>query len=230
MQSQIQRRGGGGLLSQSQSRVDLDMLTEQRKALQEQAEQLTGRRNVLFAQLRNTTDQGARGALESRMSEIDGRLASLDNQVAKLNDQISEAMGRVRTTSPTPGPSPTRVFVEPRVISQTTIPPFEFAGRSRGADMRDVAGFMAAEAVVLALIGVGFWQFGLRRLRARFERVERSVADQSSQLNQLQQSADVIGLEVERISEGQRYVAKVLGEGAAVDRGLIREQPERHRG
>jgi cell division protein FtsB len=230
MRVQVQRRSSGGLLGQTQSRADLDLLTEQRKALQEQAEQLSERRNVLFAQARNTPEGSAsRRELESRMSEIDGRLATLDNQVAKLNDQISEAMGRVRAAPSIRTPSPAPVVVDiPR--PQISIPPFEFGPRSRGPDMREVAGIMAAEAVVLALIGVAFWQFGLRRLRARFEQVERSVGDQSSQLNQLQQSVDVIGVEVERISEGQRYVAKVIGEGAPVARGLVREQPERQRG
>jgi hypothetical protein len=34
-------------------------------------------------------------------------------------------------------------------------------------------------------------------------------------MDQLQTAVDAIALEVERISEGQRYVTKVLGEGAA---------------
>lgn len=77
--------------------------------------------------------------------------------------------------------------------------------------MRQIGGIMAAEAIALALIGVVFFRIGMRRMRERFERM---FTQQSSQMNQLQQAVDVIGLEVERISEGQRYVAKMLTEGS----------------
>lgn len=48
-----------------------------------------------------------------------------------------------------------------------------------------------------------------RRCRAKFS---RAVPDNSLRFEQLQQSVDVIALEVERIAEGQRYVTKVLNE------------------
>lgn len=207
MQQRTQRRGE----AVAQSRADLEMLSAQRGELQEQARQLAERRNVLFSQARNMPVGAARGELESRMSEIDARLARLDDQIARLNDRIVEAMGRVGAT---PGP----VVVDvPRVnVPQISIPPFNFP-RQRGPDMREVGGIMAAEAVMLALIGLAFWRFGMRRMRHHFE---RAFANQANQLNQLQQAVDVIGVEVERISEGQRYVAKVLVEGSPGASGL----------
>jgi len=61
-------------------------------------------------------------------------------------------------------------------------------------------------ATVHSLLAVLF-ALGAQRLMAR----QRSPADQN-RLDQLQQSVDVVALEVERISEGQRYVTRLLDE------------------
>lgn len=202
-----------------QTRSTVDLLTEQRHALQQQVEQLSSRRNLLYAQFRNMRDGPARGELESRMSEIDGRLSRLDGQIERLNDQITEAMAG--------GGGDGRVAVEaPRTIrGQISVPPVNFPGQ-RGPDMREIGGIMAAEAVALVLIGLAFWRFGMRRMRQQFE---RAIGSQSSQLEQLQQAVDVIGVEVERISEGQRYVARVLSEGSPPARVLVPQQLDRER-
>lgn len=202
-----------------QTGPDVEMLTEQRHALQQQVEQLLSRRNLLFAQFRNTGEGRARGELESRMSEIDGRLSRLDDQIEHLNAQITQAMSG--------GSGGERVAVEvPRVVrGQISVPPVIFPGQ-RAPDMREIGGIMAAEAVALVLIGLAFWRFGMRRMR---QQVERAIGKQSGQLDQLQQAIDVIGVEVERISEGQRYVAKVLGEGSAPAARVLQQQQARER-
>jgi cell division protein FtsB len=191
----------------AQARAELDMLTAQRAELQGQLQQLAGRRDQLFAQSHTTPDGRARGELESRMAEIDARSAKIDGQIQGLNDRIVEAMSRVG--------SPTQVIVDvPRVnVPQISIPPFEGIGfRQRGPDMRQMGGMMAAEAFVLAAIGLVFWRMSVRRMRDQFDRM---FAQQSTQMSQLQQAVDVIGIEVERISEGQRYVAKMVTDGSA---------------
>lgn len=195
------------------SRGEIEMLSDQRRDLQRQAEELSQRRNVLFAQSRTMSEGPARQEIESRMSEIDARLSRLDGQIDRLNEQISEAIQG--------GSAPVVVNV-PRA-PQITIPPMTF-GRQRGPDMREIAGIMAAEAVVLALIGLAFWRFGMRRMREGFE---RAFTNQTAKLNELQQAMDVIGIEVERISEGQRYVAKVLSEGAPAAKALAHQQHDR---
>ena len=191
------------------------MLTMQRGELQSQLEQLAHRRNQLFAQS-HTSDGPARRELESRMREIDARSSRIDGQIQQLNDRIVEAMGRVRSGE---------AVVEPRVnVPQITIPPFEggFPFRQRGPDMRQVGAFLAVEAVVLTLVGLMFWRIGMKRMREQFERM---FTQQAAQMNQLQQAVDVIGIEVERISEGQRYVAKVLTDGSAPAMPVGRKEP-----
>lgn len=86
---------------------------------------------------------------------------------------------------------------------------------------------MGPEAMVIAnmvigglfLTAIGFagaWM----RTRERALRAELSNGKQSgdadARLDRLQQSVDAIAVEVERISEGQRFTAKLLAERAAV--------------
>ena len=201
-----------------------ELLTEQRHELQRQAEELSQRRNVLVAQHRNMGDSPARRELETRMSEIDARLSRLDAQIDRLNEQISEAI-----QGGGGGGSNAPVIVDvPRIVrgvqGQISVPPFN-TQRQRQQDMRQIAGVMAAEAVAFALIGIAFWRFGMRRMRQSFD---RAFSNQAGQLTQLQHAVDVIGIEVERISEGQRYVAKVLSEGSPAAKALA-QQPERER-
>ncbi len=70
-------------------------------------------------------------------------------------------------------------------------------------------------ATVHSLLAVLF-ALGAARLMVR-----QGPATGQSRLDQLQQSVDVIALEVERISEGQRYVTKILDEQLrpSIDRG-----------
>jgi cell division protein FtsB len=193
------------------------MLTAQRDELQDQLQLLSDRRSQLFAQFRTMPEGPARHELEMRMNEIDTRSSRLDGQIQAMNDRIVEAMGRVGTSGPV-------IVNVPRGAGpQISIPPFEGPGfrmRGPGPDMREVGGMMAAEAVALVLIGVVAWRFGMKRMREQFDRV---FTQQAAQMNQLQQAVDVIGIEVERISEGQRYVAKMLNDGSPVAMPVARK-------
>jgi cell division protein FtsB len=180
----------------------------QRSELKSQLKDLNRRRNELDEQRHVASSPAARSGLEARIAEIDARTARIDQQILSLDDQIATATaeyGAIRAGRP-------EVVVQPGQIRipEIPMPPMNF-GRSRGIAGRDVAVFMGLEAVLLGAMGVLFWRMGLKRMREQFERM---FVSQSQQLNQLQQAVDVIGIEVERISEGQRYVAKVLSDGS----------------
>src|SRR5688572_14993173 len=165
-----------------QSRAELDMLTSQRSELQNQLKQLAQRRNQLDEQRHVAPSAQARAQIEARIAELDARSARIDDQIQGLNDRVVEAMGRVA--------SPGQVVVTVPKIQEVRIPPFEGPFGRRGPDM-PIAGIMAAEAVALVLIGVVAWRFGMKRMREQFDRV---FAQQASQMNQLQQAVDVIGI------------------------------------
>lgn len=190
---------------QAQVQGELDGLIRQRGELQSQLGALSERRNQLFAQSITATTPAAKAELDARIAEIDGRSARLDRQIQTLNERITETMGRLNS----PGE---RIVNIPRIVQgqRIEIPSIQIPPIRRGPDIRQIGGFMIAEAMVLALIGVLFWRMGVKRLHAQFERM---VSSQSQQLAQLQHAVDTVAIEVERISEAQRYVAKVLTEG-----------------
>jgi len=78
----------------------------------------------------------------------------------------------------------------------------------------DVATFAQVCVVIVSLVGslcaIGvLMAFAMKRLKRKTSPTLDS-ADQ--RLEQLQQSVDAIAIEVERISEGQRFVTKLLSE------------------
>ena len=204
MQGRPTFRRGPTQATQAQN-AQLDMLNAQRSELRAQVGELASRRGQLFAELQQTPADGDKSQIQARLREIDARAARLDEQIAGLNDRIAEEMGKVGSNR--------QVIVEaPRVVPQITIPPFNFQQRDRGPNLRQLTGIMAGEALTLLLVGFAFWGFGMRRMRRQFERMFDS---HGSQLTQLQNAIDTVAVEVERISEGQRFVAKALSDGAA---------------
>jgi hypothetical protein len=154
--------------------------------LRAQLKELTQRRNELQAQ--RSSLSGARGAeLDARIAAIDQRSGQIEAQLFVINDQIAANLaGRPVTTT------------------QTTLPPPPFeSGRGRRGDVREPL------AVFMAVVFVGV--FGWRMIRNRFV-PRRPQVENSAQMAQLQNSMDAIAIEVERISEAQRYTAKLLNE------------------
>jgi len=190
-------------LNRAQITGELNALQVQRGELESQMGQLSRRRNQLDEQRHVAPSAAARTRIEAQIAELDARTARLDAQIMGLNDRISTAMGRLAELP---------MGADPIVrIPEIRIPDFQIPPGRRGPDMREIGGIMAAEAVALALIGVVFWRWGMRRMRDQFERM---FSAQTQQLTQLQQAMDTVAVEVERISEAQRYVAKVLTEGS----------------
>jgi hypothetical protein len=85
--------------------------------------------------------------------------------------------------------------------------------------------FNAVMITATLLVGAVLLWRGLRRL---LRKKTPPKADASSPLHQLQQSIDVIAVEVERIAEAQRYMAKRVDERIGV-LGAGEAQPVSHR-
>jgi hypothetical protein len=76
---------------------------------------------------------------------------------------------------------------------------------------------------IVALICVAASAIGIPIARAYARRIERGSRDSSvppelqSRLERMEQALDSIAIEVERISEGQRFTTKLLAERAKAD-------------
>jgi hypothetical protein len=199
-------QGGQG----PQTRADLDALVAQRQELRDQARDLSRRRNQLDEQQHVTSDPGAKQALQARMRDIDVRSARIESDLLRLDERIADAIARgVNVDQPQQPQQPQAIISIPPI----NIPEF---GPPRGVDPDLLVGALVGEALAFVMVGVVIFQLGWKRIRAQ---LRRDTGDQSARLEKLQQAIDVIGVEVERISEGQRYVAKVVGDGHALGAG-----------
>jgi cell division protein FtsB len=204
MPQQASTQGGPQTASQ------LEAARAQRDELNSQLQSLTDRRADLIAQSRIAGDGPSAREVQSQLASLDKETARLNTEISRLNTQISAAVGRgvgVRQGGGDAVVSP----MAPIRIPQINIPPFAF-GQRPGIPIPVFAGALIGEAVVFVIVGIVFWQLGWRRVQRLFA---HGLGGNDARIQQLQQSVDVIGVEVERISEGQRFVAKLLNDVSA---------------
>jgi hypothetical protein len=123
----------------------------------------------------------------------------------------ARAAAAAQRGQPTPSPEPTVVFRGSDGAQQTfTVPPFGFRDNVIPQQVVDisVAFFLTMAAII---IGLPLARAFARRMdrRGGAAQIPNEIA---SQLTQLNQAVDAIALEVERISEGQRYTTRLLSE------------------
>jgi hypothetical protein len=188
------------------TRADLDALGAKRGELKSQLDALTERRRELVEQSLLARD-AARGELNARIKTLDDRSARIEREILQADDAIAAGLAR-------------GVMTEPPRQQVATVPPRE---PDIGISMERAFLF---EVLPFVLVGFAFWQFGFKRALAK---LSRPGQDQSGRLDQLQQAVDVIAVEVERISEGQRYVTKVLNEQLQLGAGEAQGVPMKHK-
>jgi chaperonin cofactor prefoldin len=171
---------------------ELEALGNKRSELKAQLESVTDRREELADQLEDA-DPSARPGLEARIQVLDDRGAHLEREILQADDAIAVAVAG-------------GVGQGPRDEEETTAEPSSDDVVSKEV----LANALMAEALGFVLLGMLIYRWGLRRARERFS---RGAPEDSRRLDQLQNSVDAIAVEVERISEGQRYVTKALNEG-----------------
>jgi prefoldin subunit 5 len=174
-----------------------EALKAQRTELRNQLESLEDKRRELSQRLEeptlNATD---RKGIEQRVTEVDQRISAIDKQ-------IGESEARIASAAAVPG----AVVKEPPV--QREGPPEEVF----------VLGGMFIVIVLLPLsiaMARRIWRRGVATITSL-------PAELMERLTRLEQGVDAIAVEVERIGEGQRYMARLaaddglraLGAGAA---------------
>jgi hypothetical protein len=117
------------------------------------------------------------------------------NAVRDLRDEISAGIrdgfqGEAGTTQPAPAPR-----------SDSPIPP----------EVIPIVGIVFGALVIMTIFGP-IVRAVIRAVERRFDRKVVPAAEVVSHLKQLQESLDTMAIEVERISEAQRFQAKLLAE------------------
>jgi hypothetical protein len=158
-------------------------LRAKRDELSNQLSSAVDRRNRVSQQLRNPTLTAAdRAGLEQRVAVLDRRIAQLETDIAETGRLLVSAPGTLLSSTSMPG----NFFPSP---AQTT------------------AISIVGTIFVLGPLTVAF---ALRLLRRGRNPLPPSP-DMTNRLDRMEQGIEAIAIEVERISEGQRFVTNLIG-------------------
>ena len=177
---------------------ELHTLIGRRSELAAQLEALTERREEVADQLHGA-EAAARPGLLARLGALDERIVKLEQEVLQADDAIAAAVSAGVIAPPLP----------PEEGETTEQPSWDMATFSEEA-----VAVIVGEAIFFSLLAIILYQIGWRRARSKFS---RGGPEDSGRIDQLQNSVDAIAVEIERISEGQRYVSKLINEGAQPD-------------
>jgi hypothetical protein len=186
--------------------ADIDALKARREELSNQLQSVDSRRSKLINQMKQTGDATATQGLEARLALLDARQLQLETDIAQTGQQL---------TSPAAG----------MIVSTGTPPIF--------------AGLKSNQVMTLSVLSVFlvFFPLAFSVARAVWKKSSRPgpapgvFTETAQRLERLEASVDAIAIEIERVSEGQRFVTKLLSESQpALQLGAGQRTPETIRG
>jgi hypothetical protein len=169
---------------------DIRVLQQQRNELSNQLNSATGRRDGLAQELSRAPEGILRQGIEERIRVLDQRILQIESDIATTGRQLAMA--------------PRQLIAE---TSQPSRPPF---GGMEPRQLVPLAG-IAFSMFVLAPLA---FAMARRIWRGSPPAVVQRDRESDQRLERIEQAVDAIAIEIERISESQRYQNKLLGEGA----------------
>lgn len=155
---------------------------------QELSEQLTGvssRRSNLAEEIKQTSDPALRTGLEERLRVLDQRILQLETDLATTGRQISSA--------------PAELTAAGAMVHQS----------GGGDDFEE--GLLVGGFSVLFFMSVVLF-FVRRRWKRRTTALPTGLGVEAQRLERLENGMEAIAIEIERVSEGQRFVTRLLSE------------------
>ena len=160
------------------------------KDLRSELQDAASRRQKIAGQLEDASARSSRG-LEDRLQVLDSRIVQIEKDITANGALLKSASPAALAAGTQQDPDPAKIMAE---IGDKLIP---------------LVGILSVFVFFPFAIAVSrfIWKRSIPSSR-------RAVPDQASnqRLEQLQQSVDTIAIEVERISEGQRFVTRLLSE------------------
>ena len=190
-------------------------LADQLREVSNQRQQLVGER---FSAQANQ-NQAVVAELDARIKSLTDRIARLEAEKLAADDAVAASIGKVAQVEGQP------VLAPPALpTAGVDVPGFpgEFGpALDPGRTDREIARIGAFTVIVLALIA---WRWAKGRSADAKRVKELSVESQATK--DLRVAVETIAVEVERISENQRFITKLISEKQRSDPALI----ERGRG
>ncbi len=177
-------------LAAPRSEREIIALKARRSELSNQLESVDSRRSSLLKQLKSNGDPVAVKGLEARLALLDARQLQLETDLQQTGQLLSS-------------------------VSAGTI--------ASSSDAPRFGSFNTNQTMTLSVLGILFIGFPLAiglaksmwRRSIRPGVPPQALTETAQRLERLESSVDAIAIEVERISEGQRFVTKLLSDGHA---------------
>ena len=172
-----------------------------RDELGNQLERLEDRREELTRELRTAEGQNKEG-LERRLAAVDQRIAEVEQRIAAADDAVANAAAI------------------PGAAIERPDPPDPFDPN----EAMENAAIISTVFTIFVLFPIAF-AFARRLWRRSAVAVAELPKVLAERLTRLDQAVDTIAIEVERISEGQRFLTKVMTDNNARALGGGAAQP-----
>jgi hypothetical protein len=170
-----------------QTPQDIVALRERRAELSNQLESAADRRAEIAEEIK-TAEGAAKSGLEQRLSVLDQRILQLETDIAETGRQLTSAPAGLIAASQNPF---TEMGIDPHMIEKVSV---------------------LFTLFVLAPLAVGAAFLMFRRALRPRPRAETASGESSERMARLESAVDAIAVEIERISEGQRFVTRLLTE------------------
>jgi hypothetical protein len=171
------------------TQAEIAAVKDRRAELSNQLTSASGRRDEIAAQLERAAP-AARAGLEERLAVLDKRIVQLETDMAET--------GRLLTS-----PAYTSTTAQQaRSMGMTS-------GQTTALGIVMTLFVLAPLAISLARL---IWRRGTGKVPAGFP----DAAEAARRLAGLEQAVDAIAVEIERVSEGQRYVTKIFAESQGI--------------
>ena len=197
--AQAEIRIGGGpagseiILRPPASAREVAALRQRGSELSRQLNSANGRRDQLSNALEDAEGVNRKG-IEERIAQLDARIMGIEADIAQNGKLLALAPAGLLNTGTEVGPPPPP-------------PPL---------------GLSPGQITGIAIVGTLFVLFPLAIAMARnlWRRGSRQPAlpvstESTQRMERLEQAVDAIAIEIERVSEGQRFVTRLLTEGTA---------------
>jgi hypothetical protein len=170
---------------------EIRQLTLRRHELSDQLTEMTERRSELVKEIIVAPQGVTKTGLEDRVKLLDQQIIQLETDLATTGRQLSSA--------------PSNLVEE-----------IDFETRAQQNNGDDwVEGMLAGGfGVLLPVILITLFMRRRRRKRKTAEPAKTFGADSTDRLERLERGMEAIAIEIERVSEGQRFVTKLLSESA----------------
>ena len=167
---------------------DIRALRVRRSELSDQLLSAQGRRTSVSRSLRSASTDADRAGLESRLAVLDKRIAQLESDIAET--------GRLVTTAPSD------------LLSSAGVPSSSNGPSPGQTTAMGILGILFVAAPLAVAFSRLLWRRSMRRDQSQPQLSQELVG----RLERMEQGIEVIALEVERISEGQRFVSQLMSD------------------